>query len=70
MMRSGLQKPGAIPFLTLILFSLLSLVPSLSGSWYRGWSVSDGKKGYIGCPRAEVKGVYLPLLFLKRTWRC
>lgn len=28
-MRPALHKPGAIPFLALILFSLLSLVPSL-----------------------------------------
>lgn len=30
MMRSGLDKPGALPLLALIVFSLLTLVPSLS----------------------------------------
>jgi hypothetical protein len=29
-MRSGLDKPGALPLLVLIVFSLLTLVPSLS----------------------------------------
>lgn len=29
-MRSGLDKPGALPLLALIVFSLLTLVPSLS----------------------------------------
>lgn len=30
MMRSGLDKPGALPLLALMVFSLLTLVPSLS----------------------------------------
>jgi hypothetical protein len=30
MMRPGLDKPGALPLLALIVFSLLTLVPSLS----------------------------------------
>lgn len=30
MMRSGLDKPGALPLLALVVFSLLTLVPSLS----------------------------------------
>lgn len=60
MMRPGLQTPGAIPFLTLIIFSLLSLVPSLLGSWDKDWSVPDGKNAYIGCPRAEVGRMYRP----------
>lgn len=29
-MRSGLHKPGALPLLLLVVFSLLTLVPSLS----------------------------------------
>jgi hypothetical protein len=29
-MRSGLEKPGALPLLALVVFSLLTLVPSLS----------------------------------------
>lgn len=29
-MRPGLDKPGALPLLALIIFSLLTLVPSLS----------------------------------------
>jgi hypothetical protein len=32
-MRSGIQKTGAIPFFALILFSILSLVPSLAKEW-------------------------------------
>lgn len=36
-MRSGLEKPGAIPFLALVVFSLLSLVPSLSWDWGSNW---------------------------------
>ncbi|KAL2843116.1 hypothetical protein BJY01DRAFT_198089 [Aspergillus pseudoustus] len=32
-MRSGLQKPGTVPFLALVLFSLLSLVPTLAKEW-------------------------------------
>ncbi|PYH44378.1 uncharacterized protein BP01DRAFT_81438 [Aspergillus saccharolyticus JOP 1030-1] len=33
MMRSGFQKSGAIPFFALLIFSLLSLVPSLAKEW-------------------------------------
>ncbi|EDP56384.1 hypothetical protein KXX16_006456 [Aspergillus fumigatus] len=48
-MRSGIQKPGAIPFFALILFSILSLVPSLAKEWgfynlqigYRAYSRSE-----------------------------
>lgn len=29
-MRTGLEKPGALPLLALVVFSLLTLVPSLS----------------------------------------
>lgn len=44
MMRSGLQTPGASPFLALLLFfSLLSLVLSWSGRGYGGWSWYGGK---------------------------
>ncbi|KAL2858232.1 hypothetical protein BJX68DRAFT_163104 [Aspergillus pseudodeflectus] len=32
-MRSGLQKPGTVPFLALVLFSLLSLMPTLAKEW-------------------------------------
>ncbi|KAJ0425682.1 hypothetical protein BJY00DRAFT_154721 [Aspergillus carlsbadensis] len=32
-MRSGLQKPGTVPFLALVLFSLLSLMSALAKEW-------------------------------------
>ncbi|KAL3486251.1 hypothetical protein BJX62DRAFT_23395 [Aspergillus germanicus] len=32
-MRSGLQKPGTVPFLALVLFSLFSLMPTLAKEW-------------------------------------
>ncbi|XRM41336.1 hypothetical protein ABZX51_004615 [Aspergillus tubingensis] len=44
MMRSGLQKPGAIPFLALLVFSLFSLVPSLA----KEWDFYNVHLGYIG----------------------
>ncbi|RDK48046.1 hypothetical protein M752DRAFT_9462 [Aspergillus phoenicis ATCC 13157] len=43
-MRSGLQKPGAIPFLALLVFSLFSLVPSLA----KEWDLYNVRLGYIG----------------------
>ncbi|GKZ34550.1 hypothetical protein AbraIFM66950_004863 [Aspergillus brasiliensis] len=43
-MRSGLQKPGAIPFLALLVFSLFSLVPSLA----KEWDLYNVHLGYIG----------------------
>ena len=43
-MRSGLEKPGAIPFLALIAFVLLSLVPSNS-------------IGYMGYHRNDARGM-------------
>ncbi|OOG00967.1 hypothetical protein ASPCADRAFT_202814 [Aspergillus carbonarius ITEM 5010] len=52
MMRSGLQKPGAIPFLALLFFSLFSLVPSLA----KEWDFSNLHLGYIGY-RSEVRQV-------------
>ncbi|RHZ44492.1 transcription factor domain-containing protein [Aspergillus thermomutatus] len=70
-MRSGLQKPGAIPFFALILFSILSLVPSLAKEWgfynlqigYRGytrnedWHLPRVKDGAIDVrPRARSTG--------------
>ncbi|KKK15555.1 hypothetical protein P175DRAFT_0433286 [Aspergillus ochraceoroseus IBT 24754] len=48
-MRSGLQKPGAIPFLALIVFSLLSLVPSLA----KEWEIYTFHLGYIGSSRHD-----------------
>lgn len=58
-MRSGLEKPGAIPFLALVVFSLLSLVPSLSWDWGSSW-----KNGwYIG---SEVRREYR---FTLRLWQ-
>ncbi|RAH48241.1 uncharacterized protein BO95DRAFT_60733 [Aspergillus brunneoviolaceus CBS 621.78] len=45
MMRSGLQKPGAIPFLALLIFSLLSLVPSLAKEW--DYLLPFGHIGYL-----------------------
>jgi hypothetical protein len=35
-MRSGLQKPGTVPFLALVLFSLFSLMPTLAKEWDLG----------------------------------
>jgi len=32
-MRSGLQKPGAIPLLALLVFALLRLAPVLPQAW-------------------------------------
>lgn len=61
-MRSGLDKPGAIPFLALIVFSLLSLVPSLS-SLLSGWELYGWKMGYMGCYRSEVRGMFRWLMF-------
>ena len=43
-MRSGLEKPGAIPFLALIAFVLLSLVPS---SGYTGYYRSDARRMFF-----------------------
>ncbi|PWY89746.1 hypothetical protein BO70DRAFT_127413 [Aspergillus heteromorphus CBS 117.55] len=50
-MRSGLQKPGAIPFLALLIFSLISLVPSLA----KEWDLYNLQLGYIGYSRGEVR---------------
>lgn len=49
MMRSGIPKPGAIPFLALLVFSLLSLVPSLA----KEWDLYNLQVGYIGYQRHE-----------------
>ncbi|KAL4742902.1 hypothetical protein BDV11DRAFT_202347 [Aspergillus similis] len=52
-MRSGLQKPGAVPFLALLIFSLLSLVPTLAKEWnFYGYSYS-AHFTYLGLPRAS-----------------
>ncbi|PYI00255.1 hypothetical protein BO78DRAFT_330482 [Aspergillus sclerotiicarbonarius CBS 121057] len=51
-MRSGFQKPGAIPFLALLIFSLFSLVPSLA----KEWDLYNLHLGYIGY-RSEVRQV-------------
>ncbi|KAF7183174.1 hypothetical protein CNMCM7691_003009 [Aspergillus felis] len=48
-MRSGIQKPGAIPFLALILFSILSLVPSLA----KEWGFYNLQIGYLAYSRNE-----------------
>ncbi|KAE8145768.1 hypothetical protein BDV25DRAFT_62280 [Aspergillus avenaceus] len=50
-MRSGFQKPGAIPFLALLLFSLLSLVPSLA----KEWDFYNIPFGYIGSYHKDVR---------------
>ncbi|EAW07699.1 uncharacterized protein ACLA_024140 [Aspergillus clavatus NRRL 1] len=50
-MRSGLRKPGAIPFIALILFSILSLVPSLA----KEWDFYNLQIGYRGLSRNEVR---------------
>ncbi|KAL4816404.1 hypothetical protein BDW67DRAFT_175585 [Aspergillus spinulosporus] len=52
-MRSGLQKPGAVPFLALLIFSLLSLVPTLAKEWnFYGYSYS-AHFTYLGLPRVR-----------------
>ncbi|PLB43754.1 hypothetical protein P170DRAFT_61541 [Aspergillus steynii IBT 23096] len=51
MMRSGIHKPGAIPFLALLVFSLLSLVPSLA----KEWDLYNLQVGYIGYQRHDVR---------------
>ncbi|KAI9041915.1 uncharacterized protein KD926_006252 [Aspergillus affinis] len=51
MMRSGIHKPGAIPFLALLVFLLLSLVPSLA----KEWDLYNLQVGYIGYQRHEVR---------------
>ncbi|PYH95956.1 hypothetical protein BO71DRAFT_191429 [Aspergillus ellipticus CBS 707.79] len=50
-MRSGFQKPGAIPFLALLIFTLFTLVPSLA----KEWDLYNLKLGYIGYSRGEVR---------------
>ncbi|KAF9889753.1 hypothetical protein FE257_007059 [Aspergillus nanangensis] len=50
-MRSGFQKPGAIPFLALVVFLLLSLVPSLA----KEWDFYNIHLGYIGYHRNDVR---------------
>jgi hypothetical protein len=50
-MRSGFHKPGAIPFLALLLVSLLSLVPSLA----KEWDFYNLRFGYIGYHRNDVR---------------
>ncbi|KAE8351003.1 hypothetical protein BDV28DRAFT_150384 [Aspergillus coremiiformis] len=50
-MRSGFHKPGAIPFLVLLVFSLLSLVPSLA----KEWDFYNLRFGYIGYHRNDVR---------------
>jgi hypothetical protein len=55
-MRSGLQKPGAVPFLALLIFSLLSLVPTLAKEWnFYGYSYS-AHFTYLGLPRGDIHG--------------
>ncbi|KAL3447104.1 hypothetical protein BJX65DRAFT_308452 [Aspergillus insuetus] len=68
-MRSGLQKPGTAPFLALVLFSLLSLMPTLAKEWdleldfysvhlvYQYLGLGLGLGGF-GAPRYE--GRYSP----------
>lgn len=51
MMRSGIPQPGAIPFLAILVFSLLSLVPSLA----KEWDLYNLQVGYIGYQRHEVR---------------
>ncbi|KAA8651989.1 uncharacterized protein ATNIH1004_000889 [Aspergillus tanneri] len=52
MRRSGIHKSGAIPFLVLLVFSLLSFVPSLAKEW--DWDLYSLHVGYIGYQRREV----------------
>ncbi|KAL4886516.1 hypothetical protein BJY04DRAFT_74091 [Aspergillus karnatakaensis] len=48
-MRSGFQKTGTVPFLALIIFSLLSLVPTLA----KEWDFYSVHLAYLGLPRYE-----------------
>jgi hypothetical protein len=48
-MRSGFQKPGTVPFLALIIFSLLSLVPTLA----KEWDFYSAHLVYLGLPRYD-----------------
>ncbi|PKY08711.1 hypothetical protein P168DRAFT_323788 [Aspergillus campestris IBT 28561] len=48
-MRSGLQKPVAVPFLALLVFSLFSLVPSLA----KEWDLYSFRFGYLGYRRPD-----------------
>ncbi|KAL4917621.1 hypothetical protein BDW62DRAFT_211123 [Aspergillus aurantiobrunneus] len=48
-MRSGLRKPGTVPFFALILFSLLSLMPTLA----KEWDFYSPHLAYLGLPRHE-----------------
>lgn len=59
-MLSGLQRPGAIPFLALVIFSLFSLVPSLS----QQWDLYHWKFRRVSCLDAEAHGTadVLPLV--------
>ncbi|KAB8231554.1 uncharacterized protein BDW43DRAFT_282635 [Aspergillus alliaceus] len=50
-MRSGFHKPGAFPFLALLLISLLSLVASLA----KEWDFYNLRFGYIGYQRNDVR---------------
>ncbi|KAL5336976.1 hypothetical protein BJX70DRAFT_400153 [Aspergillus crustosus] len=48
-MPSGLHKPGTVPFLALILFALLSLVPTL----VKEWDFYSVHLAYLGLPRYD-----------------
>ncbi|KAL6239942.1 hypothetical protein BDW75DRAFT_70168 [Aspergillus navahoensis] len=52
-MQSALQKPGAVPLLALLIFSLLSLVPTLAKEWnLYGYSYS-AHLAYLGLPSGD-----------------
>ncbi|KAL2003423.1 hypothetical protein VTN02DRAFT_3933 [Thermoascus thermophilus] len=46
-MRSGLQKPGVIPLLALLVFALLRLAPALPQAWDRYQSNSPRTPSYV-----------------------
>ncbi|KAL4786077.1 hypothetical protein BJX76DRAFT_346515 [Aspergillus varians] len=48
-MRSGLQKPVTVPFLALVIFSLLSLVPTFA----KEWDFYSAHLAYLGLPRYD-----------------
>ncbi|KAL3463285.1 hypothetical protein BJX64DRAFT_287537 [Aspergillus heterothallicus] len=52
-MRSGLRKPGTVPFLALVLFSLLSLVPTLA----KEWDFYSAHLTYLGLPLPRYDGL-------------
>ncbi|KAI9372507.1 hypothetical protein BJX61DRAFT_443789 [Aspergillus egyptiacus] len=47
-MRSGLRKPGTVSLLALLIFALLTLVPTVA----KDWELNSFDLGYLGPPRS------------------